>query len=103
MAFASNPYYWGLFAGISSLCIYLANPFWFTFNLDYYQEIGVEKTMILREIFLNFGYIFNLIIVFFVYYFTKSTKLSLIIISAICCLLPIVSYFQGIYRNKKLC
>jgi MFS family permease len=100
LAFARNPYYWALFAGISSLSIYLANPFWFTFNLDYYKNIGVEKTMILREVYLNLGYIFNLMIVFLVFYFTSSTKISLMVISLICCLLPIVSYLQGVYRDK---
>ena len=102
LAFAKNPYYWGLFAGISGLCMYLTNPFWLAFNLDYYKEVGVEKTMVLREIFLNAGYVFNLLVVFFVFYFTKSTKISLIVISALCCLMPIVSYFQGIYREKNV-
>jgi MFS family permease len=101
LAFAENPYYWGFFAGISSLCIYLANPFWFAFNLDYYKEIGVKKTMVLREVFLNLGYVFNLLIVALVFSFTGSTKISLLVISIICCLLPIASYFQGVYRNKN--
>lgn len=102
LAFAKSPYYWSLFAGISSLCIYLANPFWFTFNLDYYKEIGVSKTMVLREVFLNLGYVFNLLIVFLVFYFTKSTKISLIVISMLCLMLPVVSYFQGVYREKNV-
>jgi MFS family permease len=101
LAFVENVYYWGIFAGISSLCMSLANPFWLTFNLDYYKEIGVDKTMILREVFLNLGYVFNLLIVFLVFYFTSSAKTSLIVISLMCCLLPIVSYFQGVYRDKK--
>lgn len=102
LAFVTSPYYWSLFAGISSLCFYLASPFWFTFNLDYYKEIGVEKTMILREIYLNLGYFFCLLIVFLVFSFTSSTKISLIVISFVCCLLPIVSYLQGVYRNKNI-
>lgn len=102
LAFAPNPYCWGLFAGISGLCMYLTNPFWLAFNLDYYKEIGVEKTMVLREVFLNAGYVFNLLVVFFVFYFTKSTKISLIVISLLCCLMPVVSYFQGIYREKNV-
>ena len=101
LAFVSNPYYWIIFAGISNLCIYLANPFWFVFNIDYYKKVGIEKTMTLREVFLNFGYILNLLIVFLVFKFTGSPEISLIVISAICCLLPIVSYLQGVYRNKN--
>lgn len=102
LAFVSNPYYWSLFAGINNLCFYLASPFWLAYNLDYYKDIGVEKTMILREVYLNVGYFFNLLIVFLVFYFTSSTKISLIVISVICCLLPVVSYLQGIYRNKNI-
>jgi len=100
LAFANNPYTWALFAGISNLCIYLANPFWLTFNLDYYKEKGVLKTMILREVFLIFGYIVNLLVVFLVYYFTRSNKLTLLSIALLISLFPIFSYIQGVYRNK---
>ena len=100
LAFVTNPYYWSLFAGISSLCFYLVSPFWFTYSLDTYKEIGVEKTMILREIHLNLGYFFNLLIVLLVFYFTKSTKISLIVISLVCCMMPLVSYLSGVYRDK---
>ena len=102
LAYIENIYYWGIFVGISSLCMNLANPFWLTFNLDYYKDLGVDKTMALREVFLNSGYIFTLLVVFLVFYFTSSTKISLIIISSLCCLFPIVSYLQGVYRNKNL-
>lgn len=102
LAFVTNPYYWSLFAGISSLCVYLANPFWFTFGLDYYKDLKIEKTIVLRELFLNFGYFFTLLIVFLVFYFTNSTKISLIVISVACCLLPVVSYLQGVYRDKNI-
>lgn len=101
LAFVRDVYYWGIFVGISSLCMNLANPFWLTFNLDYYKEIGVEKTMALREIFLNSGYIFTLLVVFLVFHFTSSTKISFLVIILLCCLLPIISYFQGVYRNKN--
>ena len=101
LAYINNIYYWGIFAGISSLCMNLVNPFWLTFNLDFYKEIGVDKTMILREVFLNMGYIFTLLVVFIVFYFTSSTQFSLIIITILCCFLPIVSYLQGVYRNKN--
>lgn len=100
LPFVKDPYYWALFAGVSNLCMYLASPFWFTYNLDYYKEIGVEKTIILREVYLNLGYIFNLMIVFFVFYFTSSTKISLLVVSVLCCFLPIASYLQGVYRDK---
>lgn len=100
LAFVDNIYYWGIFAGISSLCMNLANPFWLTFNLDHYKEIGVDKTMALREFFLNLGYIFTLLVVFLVFYFTSSTKISLIVISVLCCFFPVVSYLQGVYRDK---
>ena len=102
LAFSSNVYSWGIFAGIASLCLTLANSFWLAFNIDYYQEIGIEKTMALREVFLNSGYILNLLIVFLVFYFTGSAKTSLLAICVICCLLPIVSYWQGVYKNKKV-
>jgi MFS family permease len=101
LAFAKDSYTWAIFVGISSLCIYLANPFWFAFNIDYYKEVGIEKTIILREVYLNSGYILNFIIVFSVFYFTNSTKISLIVISIVCCILPIASYFQGVYLNEK--
>lgn len=100
LAFIDNPYYWGIFAGINSLCFYLASPFWLTFNLDYYKDIGVGKAMILREIYLNLGYVFSLLIVFMIFYFSFSTKTSLIVISILSCFLPVVSYMQGIYRDK---
>lgn len=102
LAFVKDPYYWSLFAGICNLCFYLANPFWVTYSLDHYKNIGVEKTMIIREIYLNLGYVFNLMIVFLIFYFTKSAKISLITVSVVCCLLPFVSYLQGVYRNKVI-
>ena len=102
LAFVDNVYYWGIFAGISSLCMNLANPFWLTFNLDFYKEKGVDKTMALRELFLNSGYIFTLLVVFLVFYLTSSTKISLIIICSLCCLFPVLSYFQGVYKNKTV-
>lgn len=102
LAFIQNIYYWGIFAGITGLCMYLANPFWLAFNLDYYQEVGAEKAIILREIFLNSGYIIALLVAISVYYFTSSTKISLMIVSILACLLPIVSYLQGVYRNNNL-
>ncbi len=101
LAFVHNIYYWSIFAGVTSLCMSLANPFWLTFNLDYYKALGVEKTMALREVFLNSGYIFTLLVVFLVYYFTASAKISLIVVCSVSCLLPFVSYFQGVYRDKK--
>lgn len=100
LAFVSNIYYWGIFAGIGSLCISLANPFWLTFNIDYYRDIGVEKTMVLREVFLNMGYIATLGISLTVFYFTASPKASLMVVSFICLLLPVVSCLQGVYRNR---
>lgn len=100
LAFVDNPYYWALFVGISNLCIYLANPFWFTFNLDYYKDFGIEKTMALREFFLNTGYVFSLFIVFLIFSFTSSTKISLIAVSTFACILPIASFFQKVYRDK---
>jgi len=101
LAFVDNIYYWSIFVGISSICMYLATPFWLAFNLDYYKEQGVEKTMILREIFLNLGYFFSLLIVFFVYYFTTSTKTSFLVIALLTCILPISSFFQRVYLNKN--
>ncbi len=100
LAYVKDIYYWGIFAGVSSLCLNLANPFWLTYNIDFYKEVGVDKTMALREVFLNSGYIFTLLIVSLVFYFTKSTKISLLIISLICCLLPLVSYLQKVYLKK---
>ncbi len=100
LPFINNIYYWGIFAGISSLCMNLANPFWFTYSLDYYKDLGVSKTMALRELFLNSGYILTLLIAFFVYYFTASTKISFLVVISICCLLPIISYFQKVYLNN---
>lgn len=100
LAFVENIYYWGIFAGITGLCMYLANPFWLAFNLDYYKEIGVEKTIVLREIYLNSGYILTLVLVMIIFYFSSSTKLSLIVVSIIACFMPIVSYLQGVYREK---
>jgi|GEM_PF-1763244 len=100
LAFVQNIYYWSIFAGIASLCMSLANPFWLTFNLDYYRKLGVDKTMALREVFLNSGYIFTLLVVFLVYFLTASSKISLISICVISCLLPVVSYLQGVYKTK---
>ncbi len=100
LAFVENSYCWGIFAGISSLCLSLANPSWLTFNLDYYKELGVEKSIVLREVFLNLGYFFNLFLVSLIFYFTSSTKISLLVISILCCLLPVVSYLQGVYHAK---
>ena len=100
LAFVNNFYYWYIFAGISGLCLYLANPFWLAANLDYYKEIGVERTIVLREFFLNSGFIAALFITLLVFYFTDSPKASLMVISIISLLLPFVSYLQGIYRAK---
>ena len=100
LVFIDNIYYWGIFAGIESLCISLAYPFWLTFNLDYYKDIGVEKTMVLREVFLNMGYVVILLIGLFIFYFTSSPKVSLIVVSITCLLLPIASYLQGVYRDS---
>ena len=97
LAFVGNFYYWYIFAGIASLCVTLANPFWLTFNLDYYKEVGVEKTIALRELFLNSGYSATLIISLLIFYLTNSPKTSLIVVSVICLLLPVVSYYQKIY------
>ena len=102
LAFVQNIYYWGIFAGVTSLCICLANPFWLAFNLDYYQEIGAEKAMILREVYLNLGYTSALFVAFLAFYFTASTKISLIIVSVIAICLPVVSYFQRVYRDKNI-
>jgi hypothetical protein len=100
LAFINNIYYWGIFAGIGSLCVSLSDPFWLAFNLDYYKNAGVEKTIVLREVFLNMGYIAMLFISLLVFYFTSSPKASLIVVSVICFFLPIASYFQGVYRVK---
>ena len=100
LSFVNDIYYWGIFAGICSLSMSLAYPFWLTFNLDFYKEEGVGKTMILRELFLNLGYVFTMLVVFLVFYFTLSTKISFTVITFICFLMPIVSYFQGVYRAK---
>jgi len=100
LAFASNFYYWHIFAGIGSLCISLASPFWLTFNLDYYKDIGVEKTMVLRELFLNIGSVATLLVGLVIFYFTFSPKTSLISVSLLCLLLPVVSYYQGVYLRK---
>jgi MFS family permease len=102
LSFVSDVYYWSIFAGISSLCMNLANPFWLTFNLDYYKEFGVEKTMAFRELFLNSGYSLTLLVVFLVFRFTASPQISLLVVCLIVCLLPVASYFQGVYRNKYL-
>jgi MFS family permease len=99
LAFVQNIFYWGIFAGVTSLCICLANPFWLAFNLDYYHEVGAEKAMILREIYLNLGYITALLVAFIVFYFTSSVKISLITVSIIAICLPVVSYFQRVYRD----
>ena len=99
LAFITKSYLGGVFAGIASLCIYLVSPFWLTYSLDTYKEIGVEKAMIIREVFLNTGYCIAFLIALSVFYFTSSTKLSLIVVSILACLLPIVSYYQGVYRR----
>jgi MFS family permease len=101
LPFVTNVYTWSIFAGISGLCMNLASPFWLTFNLDYYKEFGVRKTMALRELFLNSGYTFTMLVVFLVYYFTHSTKISLLVICVLCCFLPIASYLQKIYIKKN--
>ena len=100
LGFAENSYYWHIFAGIGSLSISLASPFWLTFNIDYYKDIGIERTMALRELFLNIGYFATLMIGLLVFYFTTSPKVSLITVSAICLFLPVVSYLQGVYVKK---
>lgn len=100
LAFITKSYLWGVFAGITSLCISLVNPFWLTYSLDNYKQIGVEKTMIIREVFLNSGYCIAFLIALSVFYFTSSTKMSLLIVSFTACLLPIVSYYQGVYSDK---
>lgn len=100
LAFVGNFHFWYIFAGISSLCLRLAHPFWFVSNLDYYKEIGIEKTIVLREVFLNSGFIANLVIVLMIFYLTLSPKIGLIAVSFLGLLLPVVSYFQGIYRNN---
>lgn len=102
LAFIDNIYYWIIFAGITSMCMYLANPFWLAFNLDYYKKLGVEKTIILRELFSNSGNILVLLVALIIFYFTSSTKISLIIVSIIACILPLVSYFQGVYKNNEI-
>ncbi len=102
LAFVQNIYYWGIFAGITSMCMYLANPFWLAFNLDYYKEIGIEKAIVLREVFLNAGYIFTLLIAFLIFYITDSTKISLMVVCIIACFLPLISLWQGVYQNKKI-
>jgi MFS family permease len=101
LAFIHNIYYWVIFAGINSICMYLANPFWLAFNLDYYKELGVEKSMILREVFLDLGYSAILLMALFVFYLTSSPKMSLIIVSLLACLLPIVSYLQKVYLKPN--
>ena len=101
LAFINNIYYWVIFAGINSICIYLANPFWLVFNLDYYKELGVEKSMILRETFLNLGYSAILLIALFIFYLTSSPKKSLIFVSLLACLLPFISYLQKVYLKQN--
>ena len=100
LPFASDSLTWYIFAGISSLGIYLANPFWLAFNIDYYKDLGIEKTMILREVFLNSGYVAVLFLGLIVFYFTSSPKVALAVVSFVALLLPVVSYFQGVYRVK---
>jgi len=102
LAFIDNVHGWIIFTGISSLCIYLANPFWFAFSFDYYKNINVEKTIVLREIFLDLGYVMTLLVIFIVFYFTSSTKISLIVVSLIACIFPVVSCLQGIYKDKNI-
>jgi MFS family permease len=102
LAFVSSVYYWAIFAGITGMCISLVNPFWLAFNLDYYKEMGVEKTIVIREVFLNAGYVATLFVAFLVFYFTSSTKISLMVVCIIACFLPVVSYLQGVYRSKNI-
>ena len=96
---AQNSYQWHIFAGIGSLSITLASPFWLAFNLDHYKGLGIEKTMALRELFLNLGYVATLAVGLVIFYFTSSAKTSLTIITLICLLLPVVSYYQRVYRK----
>ncbi|MFH1201237.1 MAG: hypothetical protein V1484_02865 [bacterium] len=100
LAFVKDFYYWAIFAGINGLCLCLVNPFWLAANLDYYKNVGVEKTIILREFFLESGFIASLLITLIVFYFTSSPKTALIVVSSVGLLLPVVSYFQGVYRVK---
>ena len=100
LAFVKNFSAWYIFAGISGLCMNLVNPFWLTANLDYYKDIGIEKTIILRELFLNPGYVITLLITLIVFWLTASPKIALVVVSCVSLLLPIVSYWQGIYRAK---
>jgi hypothetical protein len=97
LAFVKESWVWHLAAGIASLCLSLASPFWMTYNLDHYKDIGVEKTMVLREVFLNFGYILTLLVCIVVFYFTSSLKEGLLAVSLLCLLLPVVSYYNKVY------
>ncbi len=99
LAFSGDSSSWHIFASIASLCFSLASPFWLTFNLDYYKNIGVEKTMALREMFLHLGYVSGLAVIFLVFYFTSSAKASLAVLSLACLFFPVVSYYQKVYLN----
>ena len=88
-----------LLVGIGTFTLTLANPFWLTFNIDHYQDLGLEKTMAIREAYLNLGYIAALALGFFVYLFTDSVKYGLVLVSAVCLLLPLASYWQGVYND----
>lgn len=100
LVFAGDFYYWYVFAGISGLCMYFANPFWLTSNLDHFKDFGVEKTLVLREFFLQLGFVLTLFISLIVFYFTGLPKFSLAVVSTLVLFLPVVSYLQGFYRAK---
>jgi len=102
LAFAQNTETWQLYAAISNLCFYLAVPFWLVATLDHYESNGVgEKKMMLREFFLNLGYIFALGCVVVIYKFTSNPSLGLGFVSILTLFLPLSVYLQRTYRKNN--
>ncbi len=91
---------WGFWAGIATLAATLASPFWMVYNIDVRKSLGIEKAMVLREIFRHVGYIIALGLAFIIIQITGDFRIGMAVVIVIALTLPIAAYLQGVYKNK---
>lgn len=96
LVFSKSLLNWQIFSGINNFTYGLTNPFDFTLVLDHAKN-DVGKTMLGRELYLNFGRVAMVVFILILYYLTSSLWSALIYSALVPLFYPIVAYYQRVY------
>ena len=99
LVFSNSLIGWQLFSGINNFTFNLTGPFNMTLTLDHAKN-EIVTTMLGREIYLNFGRIFMIIFILFIYFITNSWQTALLYSALIPVFYPIIAYYQRVYLTR---